>query len=307
MIQMVRKSLKDKLNPKKPPAVFTTEKTTTGFIHQVMMIIHPFYYDNKKRNPMSPWDRLEISEYSHEIISEYCKHRRDCHLHVNEEFDVDALYVRLEKSKNMEFFELLNYMVQVLYDETRKSGRGYRDYLELTKELNESMRQNGIGYQIIDGEMIIQTEPKVFEEITAPCLIALTENGFYEADRFIDEAFKIYKEGTFEEAVIDACKALENVVFELCQRKELPITPKDNFPKMIRSLLKDEDDITNQLGEHSDSLYHLMQTAETIRNENAAHGKVVKNISSSMARYVIDIVCSDILFLVRYFCEEKED
>ena len=307
MIQMVRKSLRERLNPKKTPTVFTTEKTNSRFINQMMMIIHPYYYnDSKKKYRIPGMNRLEIANYSHKIMSEYCKYRQDYHLHVDEEFDKDALYVQLENSKNMEFYNLLDCTIQILYDETRNDNR-YVDYIKLTEEINDSMRINGVGYQIVEGRLTVQTEQKVFEEITNPCLLILDEYNFYEADGMINEAFDAYKEGAFEEAIIDACKALENVVFELCQMEELPITTKDNFPKMIRSLLKNEEDITNQLGEHSDSLYHLMQTAETIRNENAAHGKVVKNVSSSMARYVIDIVCSDILFLIRYFCEENKN
>jgi len=71
-------------------------------------------------------------------------------------------------------------------------------------------------------------------------------------------------------------------------------------------LLKDVD-VPNQIKEHCDALVTIMQTVASIRNERAAHGREIKEINSALVRYTIDTVCVDILFLVRLFCEEKED
>ncbi len=303
MIKMVRKLLKERINPKKPPTVFTIKKTNSKFIHQAMMIIHPYYYKNKGDHS-NYWNELEIANYSHEIMGEYCKYRRDFHLPADGEFDKDALFVNLEKSKNMDFFDLLDCMMQVLYDETRKRGRGYIEYNSLVNELNDSMRINGIGYQIIEGRLSVQTEQKVFKDITAPCLIALNENDMYEADLFINNAFDAYKEGLFEEAIMNACKALENVIFELCQREMIEIKEDEKIPSMLRKLMNEED-VPKQIQEHCDAIVKIMETVATIRNKRAAHGREIREINSALVRYTIDMTCVDILFLVRTFCEEK--
>ena len=302
---MVRKSLKERLKPKKPVTVFTTEKTNQQFKHQILMIIHQFYdRDNRTSTMKINGGNLQISDYSHEIMCEFCKFRQDFHLPVDSKFDRDALYVNLEKLKNEDFFELLDCMVQVLYDGTRRRSGEYIDYINLVDEINHSMRTNGIGYQIVNGTLSIQTEQKVFEEITKPCLICLVDNDFFEADRFIDDAFEAYKAGLFEEAINNAYKALENVIYELCQRQQLNVSDKEKIPSMLRKLLKDVD-VPNQIKEHCDALITIMQTAVSIRNERAAHGREVKDINSSMVRYAIDTTCVDMLFLVRLFCEEN--
>ena len=300
---MVRKSLKERLNPKKPVTVFSTGKTNQRFKNQILMIIHQYYDEDNKTNTMKiNGGNLQISEYSHEVMCEFCKFRQDFHLPVDGQFDRDALYENLERLKNEDFFELLDCMMQVLYDGTRRRNDEFIDYVNLVDEMNDSMRMNGIGYQIINGTLNVQTEQKVCEEITKPCLMCLIDNDFFEADGFMDDAFEAYKAGSFEEAINNAYKALENVVYELCQRQQLEVSSKENIPKMLRILLKDVD-VPNQINEHCDALVKIMETAASIRNERAAHGREVREINSALVRFTIDTVCIDILFLVRTFCE----
>jgi hypothetical protein len=300
---MVRKSLRERLNPKNPPTVFTTERTNPEFKHQILMIIHQYYDDENKTNSMKiNGGSLQISDYSDEVMREFCKFRQDYHLPVDGQFGRESLYVNLEKLKNVDFFELLDCMIQVLSDETSRNSNEYVDYINLVDEINDSMRRNGIGFQIINGELNIQTEQKVFEEITKPCFMCLINNDFYDADVFINEAFEAYKDGSFEEAINNAYKALENVIYELCQMQQLDVSKNEKIPSMLRKLLKDEG-VPNQINEHCDALVSIMQTAASIRNERAAHGREVKEISSALVRYTIDTVCVDILFLVRTFCE----
>ena len=304
-MKMVRKSLKERLNPRYPVVIFTTEKTNQKFKNQILTIIHQYYDDDNKTIAMRMnGGELQISDYSHDVMCEFCKMRQDYHLPVDCRFDQDTLFTNLEKLRNMDFFELLDCMFQVLNDGTKMRPNEYIDYQNLVEEINDSMRENGIGYQIVDGGLTVQTEQVISEEITNPCLIALFDNDFYEADIFIKDAFDAYKAGSFEEAVNNAYKALENIIYGLCQRNEIEVSNGEKIPAMLRKLLKEEDG-PNQIKEHCDSIITIMQTAASIRNERSAHGREVKVINSALVRYVLDTVCVDILFLVRLFCYEK--
>ena len=301
---MVRISLSERVNPPEPPERYVIDRTTGRFVKQVMLIIHQYYYNDGDSRRINIYeDRLDISSYSHKILLEYYKHNPSFHLPAEGYFGEEQLYEELSKSKHMKFFELLDCMIGVLYEETRKGNGGYLSYCKMVDELNDSMRKNGIGYKIVGGELTIQTEPVVFEKITEPCLMALNQHGFFDADNFIMIAFEAYEEGNFKEAISNAYNALENVIYELCQMEDIDLTENKKFPYMLRRLLENKD-VPNQIKEHTDSIATIMQTVAATRNERAAHGREVMEVNSSMVRYVIDMACADMLFLVRLFCEE---
>ena len=78
----------------------------------------------------------------------------------------------------------------------------------------------------------------------------------------------------------------------------------NKFWVTVKELLKDED-VPNQIAEHFDSLSKIIQTPMSVRNDRTAHSKEIKEVNSTLARYVIDTVCVDILFLIRLFLEEE--
>ena len=79
---------------------------------------------------------------------------------------------------------------------------------------------------------------------------------------------------------------------------------RKKFSETVKKLLEDKD-LPNQISEHHDSLAKIIQTGMSVRNDRTAHGREIKEVNGALARYVIDTVCVDILFLVRIFLEEE--
>ncbi len=287
---MIHQLLSKRLHPQETPNNYVTEKTTPEFVHQMMTIIHESY--GNRYNPM-------FGSYSHNVMMVYVKANSDFHLPAGEQFEFETLYETLEESKDMDFFDLLDCMLYVINQEASHNGRIRLEYEGMIADMNESMRLHGIGYKIVDGALTVQTEETIYNEITAPCLNILRRHRLTEADDFIKDSFQAYKEGLFTESVNNAAKALENVCTSIAVMKKLDIDPeKTKMPDKLRAILK-EGDFPKQMGEHLENLMKIIQTPMSVRNERAAHGNVVRDMDPAMARYVIDTVCVDILFLVR--------
>ncbi len=296
-----------KKDPYEPPNHYVIDRTTPEFINRMMCIIHGYYsYNPEDGLVVRIGNNKQICEYSHQIIMEYAKRNDDFCPKPNKFFGRDDLFLMLKDSKNEDFFELLDCMLWYLYpgNDSNDCDFSQEKYYRMTEEMNEAMIEHGIGYQIAEGTLTIQTEETVFEEITNPCLNCLVINDLFDADRFMMEAFEAYRHNLFEESVNNAAKAIENVVYNIAKRRGIDADVRKKFSETVKKLLEDKD-LPNQISEHHDSLAKIIQTGMSVRNDRTAHGREIKEVNGALARYVIYTVCVDILFLVRIFLEEE--
>lgn len=171
------------------------------------------------------------------------------------------------------------------------------------EEVNYRFKQNDLGFQIIEGQLVKMENEFVHNEIIKPAISLLYEKGFKTASEEFLEAHKHYREGDYEEAIVDAERAFESTMKIICHNKHFAY--KDNFPaKKLISVLLDNQFIPLYLQTHFSQLCNTLENGlPTVRNKNGSHGQGVAEIviPEYIAKYALNLCATNIVFLVEIY------
>lgn len=200
------------------------------------------------------------------------------------------------------FIELLENASNVLYE------RGY-DYSRFEKNINIIMRKNGVGFKCIKGSFYPSEEQKMFAEIIKPCFDILVDTGFKNADNLLKQSFQCYRDGDNKNAIHHSCMALDSVIDQIMDESSIQKPKSKNDYQAKINLIVEKGLISHYLfGEDVKCLYRLIHVPVSIRNDepDVAHGSAISNeTNDEIVSYVIDSVCSTILFIIRSYRARK--
>ena len=154
--------------------------------------------------------------------------------------------------------------------ESQGIGLGSADAIE---ELNGRFREEGLGYQYENAELMRVYNQFVHAEIVKPALVHLTGKPFEKADEEFMVAHEHYRHGDLKECVVAALRACESALKAVCTVMGWTFKPGDRASDLIK-LVRAKGLFPDYLGNGFDSYIAMLKTGlPEIRNNAGGHGE----------------------------------
>ncbi|MCQ4696250.1 hypothetical protein NE452_01835 [Paeniclostridium sordellii] len=178
---------------------------------------------------------------------------------------------------------------------------------EAIKELNHRFKENNIGYEYIDGEIIRIDRELTHVEIIKPAIKFLSELEFEGVNDEFMEAHKDYREGDYKSAINNAQKSFESMMKTICKKMGYTYDKDKDSAKILINRLIDESFIPKHLSNHFDGLRSCLNGIKTslesglptLRNRESGHGQgeSIVGVPEYLAIYAINLVATNIVLL----------
>ncbi|HGN1344231.1 TPA: STM4504/CBY_0614 family protein [Pseudomonas aeruginosa] len=181
----------------------------------------------------------------------------------------------------------------------------YQEADEAIEELNHRFRENGVGYQFEQGEIIRVDSQLIHSEVVKPVLLILS--GTSEYDGVLHEfmsAHEHYRNKKYKESLNDCLKSFESFMKAIHEKNNWNYNQNDTAKKLINSCLANNL-IPEYLQNQFSSLRTLLESGvPTIRNKEGGHGQGtnITNVPEHLASYTLHLTATNLLFLAK--CEE---
>ncbi len=171
---------------------------------------------------------------------------------------------------------------------------------EAITELNERFKENGLGFQFENNEIIKMDSLFVHSQITKPAIALLWNRKFLGANDEYMSAHNHYKNGRFKECLNDCLKAFESCIKTICKIKKWNYAETDSARKLIKICFENEL-VPTYLQNQFTSLQNLIESGvPTIRNKKGGHGQGedIKLVDDILTRYTLNLTGTNIIFLI---------
>ena len=138
-------------------------------------------------------------------------------------------------------------------------------------------------------------------------LTLIHEREFEGAENEFMKAHKHYRNGDYQETLVELCKSLESTLKIICDRKGWKYPPKATANSLLEIVFKNNL-VPSELQSHFRSLKSMIESGmPTIRNQNGGHGQGqnIAPVLGSLVSYAINMTASTILFLVKAAEDQK--
>lgn len=167
-------------------------------------------------------------------------------------------------------------------------------------ELNERLKDHGVGYQFESNEIIRVDSEFLHSEAVKPALTVLRGAGFKGANEEFLLAHEHYRHGRHKECLVDSLKAFESTMKGICKLRGWANQPGDTAKVLIATCLNNGL-LPPYLESQFSSLRSLLESGvPTIRNKNGGHGQGADPVvvPEYLARYALNLTATTVLFLV---------
>ena len=223
--------------------------------------------------------------------------------------NVSAYEKYVDESSDEDFLDLMDYTYTVIISnkDTRTIvGRAKID--DAIEELNYRFKQHSLGYEFINGNLIEKTNEQIHKAIIKPALHLLSNKSFQGAEEEYFQAFDFFKEGKNKEAILNAIKAFESVLKTICEKMKYPYDKDKDGAKQLLQHLSENNFYPNYLESHLTGIRLTLESgAPALRNKKAGHGQgsEVVSVSDEYVEYALNLVATNIVFLVKLFNQKN--
>lgn len=287
--------------------VYSYDCFPEGFRNQLMLILRDLFNSNKLdifSHNMKPnfWEST-CSGFAREKGLKFLESQYG---QIN---NVVALEDYIDTCDDNDFLDLLDYLVGYVF----KSGKFTRCHMfeQVTKaidELNARFKQHSLGYEFINGELIKKTNEIMHVNVVKPALGLLHDRAFEGAEQEYLKAFDCFKKCDNKNAILEAAKSFESVMKTICKKNNYTYDEKDTASKLIR-ILEENSFFPSYLNSHLSGIRTTLESgAPTLRNKIAGHGQgdSVVEVSDEYVEYALNLVATNIVFLVKIFNQSKK-
>ncbi|MER9560372.1 hypothetical protein [Mesorhizobium sp. M0323] len=172
---------------------------------------------------------------------------------------------------------------------------------EAIMELNARLKEHGVGYQFIDGEIIRVDSELIHTEAVKPALRLLNTKSYKGAHEEFLKAYEHYRQGNTKEALNECLKAFESTMKAICDKRRWPYSPNDTASKLI-GVLYDNDLVPPFWQGQLQSLRSLLESSiSTGRNRMGGHGQgaTPSDVPEHIAAYMLHMTASTLVFLTK--------
>lgn len=227
---------------------------------------------------------------------------------------IRALEMYIDECNDEDFLDLVDFIYGYFISNKKiqKAFYIYSDennfFQDAIDELNLRLKQNSLGYEFLNGEIIKKTNTFTHENIVKPALKLLVDEDFRGAEKEYLLAFEDYRKGENANAILNAVKAFESTMKIICSKLGYAYDKDKDTAKKLIKILEDNDFYPTYLNNHMNNIRTTLESgAPTVRNKTAGHGQgtSVQNVSDEYVEYVLNLVATNIVFLYRIYNEKK--
>lgn len=171
---------------------------------------------------------------------------------------------------------------------------------EAISELNDRLKEHGVGYSFTGGEILRIDSTYIHKEITKPAISLLNSRKFKGANEEYLKAHEHYRQGRNKECLTECLKAFESTLKVICKEKGWTFNQTDTAKKLIQLCFQNGLVPTFTQNQFT-SLQNLLESGiPTIRNKLSSHGQgqTPQRVDDEMTRYGLNLTGSNIIFLI---------
>ena len=224
----------------------------------------------------------------------------------------DPFFRRIEGFfKEVEDVEIELSIVELVFSNAiklrRLSATESPSNLNFIKELNQRFRENGVGYQYENDQIIRVDSEFIHAEAVKPALQLLSNPMYKGAQEEFLKAHEHYRHGRYDSALTDCLKAFESTMKIIIHKRSWVCDKNAASKKLIDCCLANEL-IPKFWTDQFNSLSNILTSSiGTPRNKLSGHGKGNDEIvvPEHLIQYVLHMTASTIVFLIK--AEESLD
>jgi len=213
-----------------------------------------------------------------------------------------------ETDKILDVIDISFYYMEVLqkyFDEKYYVNNSYK-YQSAVEDLNTRFRENGVGYELIN-QNIIKIENKILHEKTITDTIKFLTNPIFEnANEEFLKANDHYRHNRFQETMNECLKAFESTMKIICEQNNWNYNKEKDTAKDLISHLFNNGFFMSYQDNYLASLRQLLTSnIPTMRNKNSGHGQGSerKIVPESLAKYLLYSTGATITLLIDNYLE----
>ncbi|MEK4711198.1 STM4504/CBY_0614 family protein, partial [Bacillus sp. FSL R10-2780] len=174
------------------------------------------------------------------------------------------------------------------------------------KEINYWFKDNNVGYEFTNGEIIRIDQTHMHEEVVKPAITLLFEEDFQGAAEEFLKAHSHYRKGDYKNALVEALKSFESTMKTICDKKGYTYNKGSDTAQKLITILFDNNLIPEYLRNHFSGLRNTLEAGlPTVRNKQAGHGQGTESIKVEpyFVEYAINLAATNIVFLIKAYKE----
>lgn len=172
--------------------------------------------------------------------------------------------------------------------------------VQAIEELNLRFRENGVGYEFVNGIILRKDSEILHEEVVKPALYLLQEQDFDGALEEFLIAHEHYKKGHYGDCILNAGKAFESTMKTIGHKEAWGLTGKENVSDLIQLLVQ------NQV--IPGYLQTTLQGLGTLRNKVGGHGQgpAPVPVPEHFVHYALHLCGTNIVMLIEAYKKYKK-
>lgn len=194
-------------------------------------------------------------------------------------------------------FQTINSMIREHGYIYGMSGHAKAD--EAISDLNIRFKENGVGYQFIDNQIIRVDSQLLHAEAVKPALTLLNTKGYQGPQEEFLKAYEHYKKGNNKEALNDCLKAFESTMKAICDKRGWAYDPKGGAKDLIAVMFANGLIPTFWQTQLSSLRSLLESSIPTGRNKLSGHGQgsTPTEVPDEITAYMLHMTASTVVFL----------
>ena len=167
-------------------------------------------------------------------------------------------------------------------------------------ELNYRLREQGVGYQFEEKELIRVDSQYIHSEVVKPAIALLHDAKFSGASEEFLQAHGHYRAKRYPEAIAGALKSFESTMNGICDVRKWEY-PESATAKGLIDIIFSKELIPSSLTSQFTGLRSVLESGlPTVRNKQGGHGqgKDPVAIPSHLAAYALHLAASNIVMLL---------
>lgn len=279
------------MNPKPIPNVLVTDQASEKFRNQMRHIIYRLFNNPNVIN--------RSNDAAESICSDFMFLKGGPHYDSSFHDFVEIIDNALKRLPPEDLFDFID----IICVKVSKSPFMMCFYSQFEEDVNDVLKNNSIGYKLVDGMLVPFTEEVEAKELIVPAFRILKRHKLDKASEYLSRSFDYLEDGNYEEAITSAFKAFESVLESVLIKCGIPLNKKDTTARKI-DLLTNDGLFPSYLESSVQALNNLLKAPNSVRNNESGHGSSeARDIKTCLVQYEIDMVTSSILFLVRLHFE----
>jgi hypothetical protein len=190
-------------------------------------------------------------------------------------------------------------------DFARRAGLSSTQAQTAITELNYRFRENGVGFQFEDRNILRVDSQLLHAEAVKPALFLLSTKGFEGPNAEFLAAHEHFRHNRIEPAIAEACKAFESTMKVICDSRHWKYDKSKATASVLIKVLIENGLVPTYGEEQLRAVEKCLLGVATVRNKNAGHGAGAKprDVPQHFVSYALHLAASNIVFLVE--CHTK--